>query len=82
LVESSNGDDVGGILGAGSAHVYTGPSFQLIATIPCPEPLGPNTAFGVYLGAGDLDGDGYADCFVADWRDRVFVMWVPRSQAT
>lgn len=77
IVESSAGDNIAGVLDAGSAHIVLGPAFQLSPTITCPLPMGAVTAFGIYLGAGDLNADGQSEIFITDLKDRVFVMWGP-----
>jgi len=77
LVESSPGADVGGTTNVGNAHVFIGPALDLLVAIPCPEPLGDLTDFGISVGAGDLNQDGSAEVLLSDRRNRVFIFWSP-----
>ena len=52
----------GGMNGAGSAYVYSGADFSLLHQF---DGLTPNGAFATSVsGAGDIDGDGFADLLI------------------
>lgn len=80
LFEASCGDDVGGLMNVGSAHVFAGPDFHVLKSIPNPLPEATLPCFGWALHAADLDDDGLAEAIISDQRDRVFIFWGPSYQ--
>jgi hypothetical protein len=73
------GRTVGGIWNAGAIAIYFGSSTGLEATpgaqiaAPAPEL---NASFGLSIAAaGDVDGDGYADVWVATPQQDVMIFW-------
>ena len=77
LVESSCGVDVDGVSNIGAGHVMLGPDLTTVIPIDNPLPAGPQTCFGTWVVADDLDGDGACDVILTDFLGRVFVFWGP-----
>jgi hypothetical protein len=61
----------------GSAHVFVNPGFVLAHSIPCPEPLGTLTGFGLMLAVGDATNDDLPDLVISDAQDRTFLFRSP-----
>jgi hypothetical protein len=77
-----NGDGYGDVIigsgqylgvGSSSAYVYTGSSSGLAST---PITIhGGSVSFGAFVGAGDTNGDGFGDVFVADSASHVVYLY-------
>jgi hypothetical protein len=74
IVVGAYGDDPANTLDAGSAYVYSGRTGQMIHDFPgsTVRNVGSERRFGrAVAGAGDVNGDGYADVIVGAFTDDV-----------
>lgn len=70
IIAGALGATVSGQLGAGEAWVFYGPAFSASTVLRDPVPQAA-AAFGVSVGAGDTNNDGYDEVIVGAWDSNI-----------